>query len=406
MFYVCFILIKAEIFLFRSRSSMTLCMSDYCEFKTWHADREREGALYLLEKQGGKNADETDAVKNELAYHFYVSRVPCGDATIRPMSDEIEYVCRNKKRKLDTGNTDKTLKPGTIESGDNDDWETRGVSMKETINETIHDKISETINEKDTETPPEQKYRTTHEVSDERVSSTFVSIHRTGARPANKSITVNANHETTGILRLKPGRNDHFSSHSHCCSDKLAKWCILGWQGSLLHQFIKTSLYFDTITIHSADNIPATLNSSKRAILRFHEKIGNLKNKPLIKVIDCGSSVKIKSPWLDSIEISRESEADSVVWYQGLIKPEKYTRGYLAGCSKKVKGKPKSGGKVSRYWMKKVFVERIGDDLGVCLDEVGYDFVKKGARQYNIEKIELKTEFGWNHEHGSKFDGF
>ena len=92
--------------------------------------------------------------------------------------------------------------------------------------------------------------------------------------------------------------------------------------------------------------------------------------------------------------------------FKGLKKPEKYTRGYLAGCSKKVKGTPKSGGKISRFWMKKLFVGRIRDDLGVCLDEVGYDFVKKGAKQYTVKKMELKTGFRWNDQHDSKYDGF
>ena len=300
--------------------------------------------MYLLEKQLEKKKEKSETGYSDydgeenLAYHFYVSRVPCGDATIRPMSDEIEYVCRDKKRKLNN----------------NDD-------------------------------------------KDDAIEDHFVKIHRTGARPINKSL----DHTETGIIRLKPGRNDHFSSHSHSCSDKLAKWCTLGFQGSFLAQFIKTPLKFDTLTIHSCDNVSGTLESCKRTISRFQ------KNETVkIDILDSNKWDLIKNPWLDSIEFSRDSEADSVVWYKTLKKPEKYTRGYLAGCSKKIKGSPKSGGTICRYWMKDLFVRILKQKLKIDLSETTYEFLKKGADEYSRDKNKLKKKFGWNDRHDSKFDIF
>ncbi|KAA0188586.1 hypothetical protein HAZT_HAZT000678, partial [Hyalella azteca] len=49
-----------------------------------------------------------------------------------------------------------------------------------------------------------------------------------------------------GVLRTKPGRGP-FSS-SHCCSDKLFRWSVLGAQGCLLMGILQCPVYFESIT--------------------------------------------------------------------------------------------------------------------------------------------------------------
>jgi tRNA-specific adenosine deaminase 1 len=77
-------------------------------------------------------------------------------------------------------------------------------------------------------------------------------IHRTGAKclksskiqdPKEKGV----NYHILGVSRTKPGRGNPTKSMS--CSDKIAKWSILGIQGSLLSLLIDRPIYLNAIIV-------------------------------------------------------------------------------------------------------------------------------------------------------------
>ncbi|XP_066256507.1 tRNA-specific adenosine deaminase 1 [Euwallacea similis] len=132
------------------------------------------------------------ALKSNVVFHFFTTHVPCGDAAIFP-----------KQAVEDIG------------------------------------KALPLENQSDC-TPPKRR----------RVDD----IYRTGAKCLDGKIQDSkvdgADYHVLGLVRTKPGRGDPTASVS--CSDKLAKWCHLGIQGSLLMIFLEKPIYLSTFTILSA----------------------------------------------------------------------------------------------------------------------------------------------------------
>ncbi|KAM4721473.1 tRNA-specific adenosine deaminase 1 [Rhinophrynus dorsalis] len=103
----------------------------------------------------------------------------------------------------------------------------------------------------------------------------FMDVHRTGAKCVPGDVQDSHNpgmdYHTVGVLRVKPGRGDRTLSMS--CSDKLARWNVLGCQGALLMHCLQQPIYFSALVVGKC---PFSLESMERALYTRCQKVMSL----------------------------------------------------------------------------------------------------------------------------------
>lgn len=157
----------------------------------------------------------------DVSFHLVTTHSPCGDASIFPLDGETN---------LTDGATDLTEVPAKkrkVEESTNDD-----------------DSIGEAVGG----------------------GQNF-----TGAKiiPSTSDVVQDWMVQSMGAVRTKPGRGDPTLSMS--CSDKLAKWNVLGIQGALLYRWLDRPIYLDSIIFCTTSN--ANVAAMKRAIVnRFDSR--------------------------------------------------------------------------------------------------------------------------------------
>ncbi|XP_020299441.1 tRNA-specific adenosine deaminase 1 [Pseudomyrmex gracilis] len=168
------------------------------------------------------------ALRSGVSFHFFSSQTPCGDCSIFP--------------KRETW-------------GDNDELPSKIRCISEDANE-----------------------------SKKSINSECGDIYRTGAKCIKEDSVQDphlpgVNYHVVGSLRTKPGRGDPTSSLS--CSDKIAKWLVLGLQGSLLSLLIP-SIKLETITI--GDKCPFSLEAMERGL---YKRFGKMSGPKIFQARTC-----------------------------------------------------------------------------------------------------------------------
>ncbi|XP_032378279.1 tRNA-specific adenosine deaminase 1-like [Etheostoma spectabile] len=220
-----------------------------------------------------------------VSFLFFTSHTPCGDAAIVPMIDSRSQPCPpvtsgkghegtdargDRKRKAEESSEGKNIKLPRLEEQETaeDNREDRGDTKKSFLsNSSTSEDPSQSHSAKTpVETGPCDSAGRLYQVPD---------VHRTGAKcvsggpadPRHPGI----GYHSTGVLRVKPGRGEATLSLS--CSDKLARWGVLGFQGALLSHYLEEALYFSTVVVGQC---PYSHEAMQRALVTRCSHVSDL----------------------------------------------------------------------------------------------------------------------------------
>ncbi|KAG0377286.1 tRNA-specific adenosine deaminase 1 [Mortierella sp. AD032] len=207
-----------------------------------------------------------ELVSPSSQFHLYVSQAPCGDATTASLAQVQSEESRN-----------------AFMSGQ----QTRS---KADVQETIPDNIdlTETLS-----TGSKRARKDLNELSNaespsklqKRDTTSDLNSHKT--QPGSNQILGfrrgRIDYDSVGVLRTKPGRVDSEPTLSMSCSDKIARWNILGVNSAVVIPFLKKPIYLQSIVtreLFDADALERALFGRIQDCLRTDQAISGSTNSP------------------------------------------------------------------------------------------------------------------------------
>lgn len=246
---------------------------------------------------------------------------------------------------------------------------------------------------------PAKKLRldTCNPTDDCSIGHTLVSSqHFTGAKIIcnNNDAVQDRMIQSVGVARTKPGRGDPTLSMS--CSDKLAKWNVLGIQGALLHRLLDKSIYLDSIILCNGNY--ANVAALKRALTsRFDGRLFTIfpnfqRKMPQIAVCD---DIKIDFQKNDRLEPC----PSSIVWCKAHKKAHEVSvAGRRQGITKKKLITRTARLLISKIEMFRIYIELMEELLEknligsspTNLRQMSYQDVKCLSTDYQKQWNEIK----------------
>lgn len=285
-------------------------------------------------------------VRAGVSFVFFTSHTPCGDASIIPMSPPEDQLCPTSTVRERTSPVFISLNSGCKRKRGDCDPSSGTKKVKQDGDESPDQEDSHTADGGATLKAPD--------------------IYRTGAKcvpgDVQDSHDPGADYHTVGALRVKPGRGDRTLSMS--CSDKMARWNVLGCQGALLMHFLQKPIYCASLVVGKC---PFSLESMERALhsrcakvtalpegftahtleikqsqLQFHHGREALRDRDgTRKLVPCGAAISWSAVPQQPVDVT--------------------ANGYRQGTTKKAIGTPQSRSRICKVELFHVFRDLVED---------------------------------------------
>ncbi|XP_011195896.2 tRNA-specific adenosine deaminase 1 isoform X2 [Zeugodacus cucurbitae] len=286
-------------------------------------------------------------LRPDLSFHFVSTQTPCGDACIRNAVDE-----ETNTKESSVGATLPKLRKINNEN------------EKDPLN--FDDNVGALL-----ETTPN------------------TAIY-TGAKLIGLADQQDAMQQKIGAMRTKPGRGDRTLSMS--CSDKLARWNLLGLQGALLDALLAQPIYLETLTfVGGAENEEAIRRAIYERFIDKDFKTAKYKmQKPKIRFVETVSFEYAEND-------NRKNPSPSGISWCNIsehLKPyEISVNGKRQGVTRKKLNTPQAALRISKYHLLHEFVAilrlepKLMEKLQIDENELNnlkYQQYKQLAKDYQV----------------------